>query len=246
MTNEEIVARIQAGEVDLMETLWVHVERFAAWKSSRVIRALNGFGGVEFGDLYNSCYLALIDAVKTYNPDNGAFTTWFMFYIQTAFAVITGNRTMRARNDPLRNYVSLSTSIGDDDTDGMLSDVTPDPHGQDSLISTEARIMYEQIQRELDRALSMIPPEQGHILQQHYLKGKTIETIGQEMGIAASVIQNTEYKAIRAMRQPRISKRLKPLYEDFDFYGCSSMSSFRRSGMSIQEQYVIQKEKEKA
>lgn len=242
MSNEEIVARIQAGEEHLMETLWVQVERFAAWKSSRVIRALNGFGGVEFGDLYNSCYVALIDAVKTYNPNNGAFTTWYMFYIQTAFAVITGNRTARARNDPLQKYVSLSTPIGDNDTDGMLSDVTPDPHGEDSLISTEARIMYEQIQRELDRALSMIPPEQCYILQQHYLKGKTFETIGQEMGIAASDIQNTEYKAIRAMRQPKISKRLKPLYEEFDFYGCSNPSSFRRSKMSVQERYVIWKE----
>jgi len=244
VSNEEIVARIQAGEEHLMETLWVQVERFAAWKSSRVIRALNGFGGVEFGDLYNSCYLALVDAVKTYNPNNGAFTTWYMFYIQTAFAVITGSRTVRARNDPLQNYVSLSTPIGDNDTDGTLSDVTPDPHGEESLISTEARIMYEQIQRELGRTLSMIPPEQGHILQQHYLEGKTIETIGQETGIAASDIQNMEHKAIRAMRQPKISKRLKPLYEDFDFYGCSSMRSFRRSGMSIQERYVMQLEKE--
>lgn len=101
MSNEEIVARIQAGEEDLLETLWLRVERLIKWKANRVIRALNGYGGVEFDDLVNSCYPALIDAVKTYNPCNGAFTTWFMFYIQTAFAVITGNRTVRDRNDPI-------------------------------------------------------------------------------------------------------------------------------------------------
>lgn len=106
--------------------------------------------------------------------------------------------------------------------------------------------MYEHIKKELDKALSMIPPEQSHILQQHYLEEKTIETISQEMGIAASDIQNMEQKAIRSMRQPRISKRLKPLYEDFDFYGCSGMNSFRRSGMSVQERYVMQKEKNKS
>lgn len=244
MSNEELAMAIQAGEEHLTETLWMQVERLVAWKASRVIRALNGLGGVEFGDLYNSCYPALIDAVKTYNPDNGAFTTWFMFYIQTAFAVITGNRTVRTRNDPIRNFVSLSTPIGDDDADGTLSDVTPDPHGDDPLITAEARIMYNQIQLELAQALSMIPPEQSHILQQHYLEEKTIETISQEMGIAASDVQNMEQKAIRAIRKPKISKRLQSLYEDFDFYGCSGMSSFRRSGMSVQERYVIQKEKD--
>lgn len=246
MTNEEIVARIQAGEEDLTETLWLQVERLIKWKANRVIRSLNGFGGVEFNDLVNSCYPALIDAVKTYNPCNGAFTTWFMFYILRAFTEATGCRTVRTKNDPLQNAVSLFSPIGEDDGDGTLLDVTADPLGESAFINAEARMMYEILQKEIDQALSMIPPEQSHILQQHYLEGKTIETIGLEMGIAASVIQNTEYKAIRAMRQPRISKRLKPLYEDFDFYGCSSMSSFSRSGMSIQERYVIQKEKEKA
>lgn len=55
-------------------------------------------------------------------------------------------------------------------------------------------------------------------------------------------IQSLEQKGIRAMRQPRIAKRLRPLYEDFDFYSFSGLGSFRNCSMSVQEKYVIQQE----
>lgn len=62
MSNEELVAVIQAGASERMGELWQQVERLVSWKVSRVMTALNGRGGVEFEDLYHSGYPAMVAA----------------------------------------------------------------------------------------------------------------------------------------------------------------------------------------
>lgn len=92
ITNEELVIAIQAGE-NRMGELWEQVERLVKWKAKRIMTALELKGspcGVEFDDLYQSGYPALVEAVETYDPAAGAFSTWFMYYLQKAFAVVTG------------------------------------------------------------------------------------------------------------------------------------------------------------
>lgn len=243
MSNEEIVARIQAGEEYLCGVLWEQVERLVAWKANRVIHALDGYGGVEFGDLYNSCYPAMLEAIKTYNPATGAFSTWFMYYVKTAFAEATGYRTVRAREDPLHYAISLSQPIGEDEADGTLSDVTPDPQSQAAFESAEAEILFEQIREALADALTEIPEDQSEVLQQRYLKQKTLVETGLSLGMTTGEVRSLENKGIRAMRQWRIAKKLRPLYEDFDFYSGSGLGAFRSSGMSIQERYLIRMER---
>ena len=113
MSNEELVAAIQAGE-DRMGELWIQVEGLVKWTAKHRIAILEGRGGVEFEDLYQSGYPALVAAVYSYKPDKGAFSTWFMFYLRTAFAEATGHRTAKQKLDPLNAALSLDTPLGDD------------------------------------------------------------------------------------------------------------------------------------
>ena len=54
MTNEELVALIQAGERDKLPELWEQVERFVALQANRLLHAMGpdkaALAGVEFGD----------------------------------------------------------------------------------------------------------------------------------------------------------------------------------------------------
>lgn len=242
MSNEELVMAIQAGDESQCAVLWDQVERLVAWKVNKVIRELKGYGGVEFDDLYNACYPAMLEAVKTYKPSSGAFSTWFMFFVKTAVSETTGHRTVKSRNDPLRNATSLAAPIGGEHDDITLSDIIPDPRGQLSLVSVEAEIMYKQIQHELAVALNEIPEDCREVITQRYYQQKSLAELGQEMGKTPDEIQNIEQKGIRALRQPKIAKRLRPLYDNFDFYGCIGLGSFRSCGMSVQERYVIRQE----
>lgn len=85
MSNEELVAAIQVGE-DCMAELWEQVDGLVKWKAKQVMTALDLRGnpcGVEFDDLYQSGYPALVVAVDSYNPESGAFSTWFMYHLKS-------------------------------------------------------------------------------------------------------------------------------------------------------------------
>ena len=69
MTNEELVALIQAGDRDRMGELWQNVERFVWQQAYR--RTQQGAEGDTVEDLYQSGYLALVDAANTYDPCKG-------------------------------------------------------------------------------------------------------------------------------------------------------------------------------
>ena len=95
MSSEELVVKIQAGAVELMGQLWEQVERLVKWKAKRIMTVLEGCPGrgVEFEDLYQSGYLAMVAAVNTYDPAaGGAFSTWLMYHLKTAFAEATGRK----------------------------------------------------------------------------------------------------------------------------------------------------------
>lgn len=217
MTNEEIVARIQNGEMDLLETLWIQVEKLVAWKAYQLVRSIGGRVGVELDDLYNCGYLAMTEAVKTYEPGKGSFSTWLIYYVKTAFADATGYRTAKGRNDPIRSAISLSAPIGEDDDGGDLSELIADPFSSLPYAAIENRIMFEHIQKEIAAALMQIPAPLREVVQRHYIEQKTLTEVGMELGLPVNEVVNLEHKAIRAMRQPHIAKRLRPLYENFDF-----------------------------
>lgn len=241
MKNEEIVARIQAGEGELVAELWNQVEWLVAWKARRVINAIDGKSGAVFDDLYNSGFLAMVAAVNTYKPESGAFTTWLMFYLKTEFAEVTGIRTLKSKNDPLRNAMSLSSPIGDDDDSGELIDIVPDPCGEKELEAAEDRIWYEQLRKAVAAALEEIPAEQSRVIRCRYLEGKTLTATGEDMGLNLANIQNLEGKGLRALRQPKIAKKIRPFY-DFDYYAGAGLQAFRRTGTSIQERYLLREE----
>lgn len=96
MSNEELVALIQAGERDRLSELWEQVERFVALQARQRILFSGGLGGVEVDDLYQSGYIALVAAVDSYDPATGrSFIGWLSLALKTAFAEAGGYRSRR-------------------------------------------------------------------------------------------------------------------------------------------------------
>ncbi len=149
MSNEELVADIQAGAVDLTGQLWEQVEGLVKWKAKRIMTVLEGCPGrgVEFEDLYQSGYLAMVAAVDTYDPASGAsFSTWLMYHLKTVFAEATGYRTQKGRQEPLNNYLSLDTPLTDDADSDNLMDVVADPAGLQWREHLEESMWRKQLQ----------------------------------------------------------------------------------------------------
>ena len=237
MSNEELVAEIQTGE-DRMGELWEQVDGLVKWKAKQVIAALCGRCGVDFDDLYQSGYPALVAAVESYEPERGAFSTWFMYHLKTAFAEATGYRTKSGRNKPLNNSISLDTPLSDDSDSDTMMEVVADPNGQRPTQSVEEAIFHQQLRDALEASLSAIPEQSAEILRLRYYHGLTLAEVGDIRGTGVERIRQMENKALRQIRKPSIACHLRPFY-DFDFYCGTGLGAYQHTGMSVQERYLM-------
>ena len=244
MSNEELVAEIQAGSIGLMGQLWEQVEGLIKWKANRIMTVLEGCPGrgVEFEDLYQSGYLAMVAAVNTYDPTAGGnFATWLMYHLKSAFAEATGYRTQKGCQEPLNNYLSLDTPLTDDADSDSLMDLIADPSGQNGIISAEDALYREQLHDAMEEALSAIPEQYADALRLRYYDGLSLNRAGEIRGVSGERIRSMENKGIRLLRRSQIACYLRPFY-DFDVYCGTGLGAFQRTGRSIQEHYLIREE----
>lgn len=245
MSNEELVAEIQAGSVELMGQLWNQVEGLIKWKAKRIMTVLEGCPerGVEFEDLCQSGYLAMVAAVDTYDPAaGGAFSTWLMYHLKNAFADAIGYRTQKGRQEPLNNYLSLDTPLTDDADSDDLMDVVADPAGLQWQVALEESVWQTELQEAVGAALSTVPEQYREILRLRYWEDMTLENIGKRLGLSKERVRQTVNQAIRRLRRSRKVSQLYPFY-NFDFYSGNGLGSFRHGGMSVQERYMVVAEK---
>lgn len=241
MSNEELVVLIQSGERERMGELWEQIEKLVMWKAHKVITELDGCGGVEFEDLCQSGYLAMVAAVDSYNPESGAFSTWFMYYLKTAFAEATGYRTKTQKYDPLRFADSLDAPLDDSKDSDTKGDLVPDPRGQQRLEAVEDSLYQEELHKALEEALAALPERSAEVLRLRYYQGMTLADIGERQGTTAERARRIETQGLRELRRPRYRKALQPFF-DFDFYCGTGFGSFQHSGMSVQERYLVLEE----
>ena len=244
MSNEELAAQIRNGAPERMGELWEQVENLVKWKAKRIMTALELRGnvcGVDFDDLVQCGYPAMVAAVDTYDPENGSFSTWLMYHLQTEFAEATGYRTKRGRNEPLNDAFSLDKPLGDDGDGGLFGDLIPDQRATATMESVEEREYRKQLHEALEKALSEIPENYSDVLRLRYYQGMTLEDAGKTLGISGEQARQREGKGIRKLRAPKMAATLRPFY-DFDFYCGTGLSAFRGSGLSIQERYVVLEE----
>ena len=237
MSNEELVQVIQSGE-DRIEELWNQMERLVRWKAKRIMTTLEGRGGVEFDDLYQSGYPALVEAVSTYKADSGSFSTWFMFYLKSAFAKAAGYRTQRENMEPLNNSLSLDMPMTDEADSALLIDFVPDQRAEAVMDAVEEKVWREQLSEAVGSVMQNLPEKNREVLRMRYWDNLTLEEVGLQQGLSREAVRNIEKQGIRQLRQPQSACHLKSFY-DFNFYCHAGLSAFRRKGLSIQEQYMI-------
>lgn len=205
--------------------------------------------GVELEDLIQSGYIATVAAVNTYNADSGKFSTWLMYHLQKEFADITGYRTKQGRNDPLNLpygvVAELDKPMTDDANSDPLAEIIPDSYAEAQLKAIEERLYREQLHEALERAMAEIPANRAEILRQRYFEGKTLAEVGESKGTTTEYIRQMENYAIRDMRKPQ-SKRYLNEFADHNYFRGTGLGTFRHTGMSSEEMYVIRKEEREA
>ena len=111
---------------------------------------------------------------------------------------------MKIAQDP----VSLETPIGEED-DSHLGDFIPD---NETLAPADAA-SYQLLREQLNNVLATLTPREELVLKLRFGlddgRSRTLEEVGQEFNITRERIRQIEAKALRKLRHPSRSKRLK-------------------------------------
>lgn len=238
MTNEELVALIQAGERDRLPELWDQVERFVASRANRLLIAMGDRAaahGLEYSDLYNSGYFALVDAVEHYDPAQGMqFIGWFAFHLKTAFAEAGGWRGRK--QNPLNNSTSMDKPVGEEDDGGTVGDFIPDPSAAQAFQDVEEQLYQEQLHAALERALGTLEADEEAVIRARYYQGRTLEEIGPQA-------RKLESRAFVKLRRPQVRRELEQFIEQRTPYFLRvGVQTFQNTGESAVERILFMRE----
>jgi RNA polymerase primary sigma factor len=108
--------------------------------------------------------------------------------------------------------ISLETPIGEEE-DSHLGDFIEDKKAVSPL---EAAVRYD-LQRQINNALKTLTPREERVLRKRFGIGEntdhTLEEVGQDFAVTRERIRQIEAKALRKLRHPSRSKRLKSFVE---------------------------------
>lgn len=196
MSTDQIAAMVQAGQADRLE-LWEAVRRFAYGRAYRWCKAAEGRGGVELEDLVQASFLALLEALETWDPEAGAFLTIYALKLRAAFTEATGQRTQRDKLDPLDHALSLEAHLTDSESGDTftLSDIIEDPAAA-SFVDVEERDRLDRLHRAMCAALGALPEVQRAAVVGYFIHGQRTDAKARSAGL-------------RTLRNPSVSRSLR-------------------------------------
>ncbi len=118
-------------------------------------------------------------------------------------------KVMKISKEP----ISLETPIGEED-DSSLGDFIEDKRS----ISPATAVVNLNLQEQTRRVLSSLTPREEKVLRMRFGIGEksdhTLEEVGQNFDVTRERIRQIEAKALRKLRHPTRSKKLKTFYEE--------------------------------
>jgi len=150
------------------------------------------------------------------------------------------------RNACIANLGSLDATVkGYEDEGFTLGDGVPS--GEDMEGDTLDRLQHEQLKAVLWECVDSLPDRQQEIIRKRYQDNMTMAEIGREQGVTLEAIRQHEAKAMRELRKPKYSKRLRLfLPEDERIYSMglsgNGAERFNQTWTSSTERAVIARE----
>ena len=233
----QLVARIQAGEQELIPELWARVSGFVEWKASKRLRQYQGRRNIEKDELISAGFFALVKAVSSFSLNGGGgFLPWFDLYLKKEFANVFG---LRARREDLLDKCERSLDDPLQNAEGedlSLHDVVPDPRSMDGYTAVEDEDYTTQLHAALEAALADLPPEEAEAIRISFFEEKTIEEGAAQLGVDGIEFRKLKDKGLRSIRRGSHVLELA----SFNPYAGTGFQSWLQSSCSVQERYVIQ------
>ena len=108
--------------------------------------------------------------------------------------------------------ISLETPIGEE-SDSYLGDIIPDDNSQ----APADAVTYQLLKEQVGDVLDSISQREKRVLELRFGledgRSRTLEEVGREFGVTRERIRQIEAKALRKLRHPTRSKKLRDFLE---------------------------------
>jgi RNA polymerase sigma-70 factor (ECF subfamily) len=184
VSDEELIARIVAGEESLFSTLvaryqgriLAHVSRVIGWRDDAV-------------DLSQEIFIKVFQGLPRYNPQF-RFSTW-LFRIASNAAI----DYLRKRRVPT---VSMEPAEGDEGPVREFASEGPDPY---------AVLRNRQRRASIEREIAALPPEFRDLIALRHFAGLSYEEIALARNMPLGTVKNKLFRA-RAVLKERLAGEL--------------------------------------
>ncbi len=249
-TNEQLALACQAGDRQAIAQLWEQTKALiCSWCYHYYERGRDRCAacGVELADLQQEGFLALLDAVQAFQPEQEyKFTSYLNFPLKNRCNALLGMRGNKAPR-PLNQCDSLDEITKDEKENNPLARFykrTLDPNAQEAFEQVEDREYNRQLHEALQEAMDTLQEQHRDILQWRYYDGLTLQQCGERMQCTPEYTRQLNRQALTRMRsgQPlRILRRF--LGETSQAYTGTGFQAWKNGG-SVQERIVERVEKE--
>lgn len=143
----------------------------------------------------------------------------------------------------LLNLSSLDSPVTgvDGGEDATLGELTASAENLEEDVLE--RIEQEQLQAVLWGCVGELPGQQPEVIRMRYQENMTREQVGQCCGIPTEAARQMEYKALRELRKPCNSEKLRPFYPAAWIYSMgmsgTGVEAFRRTWTSSTERAAM-------
>lgn len=213
ISNERLAVLIQQGHKELYERLWEQTKKFLklqAFKYYSQYRAMFDGAGVVLEDCYQSCFLALVDAVNAYDITSGFSLLAYTKYPLTNHlkALISSSRGEKI--EPLNLSLSIDAAI--DNADEMtFADTLIDEAAAEAFDYAEREIESEHLSGILSEICSRLNWQEQKVITMFFYQNIGISQISAALGCDASKAKRHALYLLR-----RYIRKYKACLGDFD------------------------------
>lgn len=242
---QELIKQAAAGSMEALGALYEANRGLVCKIALRYSGICRRDRATDIDDLMQVGFFAVMDAVKTYNPENGAWSGWLVFYLRRAMCNELGIKNGGALR-PDCGAVSLDAPLSAEDSESSSRlDLLADP----SLPDSDEELMRQEVAHGVRAAIGRIGSDrQRRALIGCELEQRSYSDVAADLGITASVCRGDWARGIKALRQDRELLCLAQAWEldqGTRFYAYKGAQGFRSDWTSTVEAAVLWREAER-